>query len=838
MSQTLKKIFPAVLAVMLQFIAASAAFSQSGTHTKMTPQGASTLYFWQYLPPGYDAAKPGGYPIIIFLHGNGKRAPVNGEGFAALDLVTQEGLPEEIKLGANMCFRVNGVEKCFIVLSPQLPSESQESDWNPHASNMIKYAIASLNEDPNRIYVTGLSLGGRGTIDLAQSNPPQYGADLIAATAVAPGGGANTGSTDACLFADRDIPIWAVHSASDPTPGTNYGNMSALITAINACTTPELTPDAHLTTIPGSAHDVWTNFYKTDSSKYFPNVYEWFLLNPKTASNTHPLVPGVDAGGNQTVSGTTANLSGAAGDNEGGSIATYKWSKTSGPSSVAFANDAQLNTTVSNLMPGVYSFRLTVTDNASPANTQYDEVKVTVLQGSQQNLTVKINFRSPSAPPSSGTEWNDFTTIGLNGTLTGLRYSNGGASNYAVTVVDGFNGTNSAGETTGIYPAEVMQTAWFVTSPGIGSIKISGLDNAKKYSLKFFGSRDDATTKDRTTVYSVDALSDQLNASNNTSEVADLLNLSPANGEITFTVADVAGGEVYGYLNAMEIVESVVETSTTIKVNFRSATAAASPGSEWNDFTTSGPGDTFLGLKYSDGRNSVYSLTVTDGFNGKNAAGETVGVYPAEVMQTAWFVTSPGIGAIKISGLDDTKTYSLKFFASRDDATALDRTTVYSVGTFTDQLNASSNKTEFADIPNLSPTNGEIIFTVADAAGGEQYGYLNALEIIESSGAGAFASMAEPEAMTTSSEREAFSVHPMPYTNNITITFEEAIIGNVAITVKDVYGKIHYQKKDYQISEGTAIEIDLSNTDIPRGMGVIKIQSSKGYSKTVHVFRE
>jgi hypothetical protein len=134
-------------------------------------------------------------------------------------------------------------------------------------------------------------------------------------------------------------------------------------------------------------------------------------------------------------------------------------------------------------------------------------------------------------------------------------------------------------------------------------------------------------------------------------------------------------------------------------------------------------------------------------------------------------------------------------------------------------------------IPDVTPaTNGTIILKIKNAPNGEVFGYLNALRIIESGGSSAM--------MAQTSDDNAFTIHPMPYTNSVTVTFKEKIEGTVAITIKDIHGRTHFHKNDYQVVDGTSVEIDLSATSIPRGMGAIKVQSSKGYSKTVQIYRE
>lgn len=361
---------------------AHVAFTQlQGTHqpvqwNTVTPN--LSPYYYEYLPPGYNPADTQTkYPLIMFFHGNGKRYST-GQEAANIEEVLDEGPPHEIDLGNDMCFRVNGIEQCFIVISPQL---GPSGDWDEKVAEITDYVLDTYNVDLNKVYVTGLSLGGIASIDYAQNNTsPLWARTLdIAAIAVAPGGEPNL-STE-CLLPTRSIALWAAHRIDDPTDRTQYSFMQSFVDQINACSGQSANPPAYMTAIPGTSHNVWSTFYKTTHTSYFPNVYEWFLLNGKGTTNVSPGVPGVYAGPNQTVSLNTAQLNSSAGDNDPtGSIASYSWTKQSGPNTPTYSPNANAaDPDVNNLVPGVYVFRVTVTDNTG--KTQYDEVKITVTGG-------------------------------------------------------------------------------------------------------------------------------------------------------------------------------------------------------------------------------------------------------------------------------------------------------------------------------------------------------------------------------------------------------------------------------------------------------------------------
>lgn len=106
----------------------------------------------------------------------------------------------------------------------------------------------------------------------------------------------------------------------------------------------------------------------------------------------------------------------------------------------------------------------------------------------------------------------------------------------------------STGSNSGPIPDEVMDGVYWTNSTN-EVIQISDLVPLKSYSFAFFSGR--AAGGDRTTVFSINDLSDSVNAANNTSNLAQLPNqLADATGTIDVNITK--GQEAtYGYLNAM-----------------------------------------------------------------------------------------------------------------------------------------------------------------------------------------------------------------------------------------------------------------------------------------------
>ncbi len=235
---------------------------------KMTSGGTGYL---EKLPPDYVTNSTRKYPVIFFLHGSGE----TGNGSPSdLNKVKAHGIPKIIEGGHNMCFNVNGVDECFIVISPQL---GNQGGWWPSILNdVFNYVLSGPQNyriDLNRVYLTGLSLGGWG-VYIGGGDPAV--ADIFAAIAPVSGFGNGNG----CSISARKLPAWGFHGENDGT--IPYGTGLTEFSRIGWCTTPVPTAELKWTSYPGQGHDIWENFaYRTDNTLHNPNLYQWFLSKSK-----------------------------------------------------------------------------------------------------------------------------------------------------------------------------------------------------------------------------------------------------------------------------------------------------------------------------------------------------------------------------------------------------------------------------------------------------------------------------------------------------------------------------------------------------------------------------
>jgi hypothetical protein len=127
-----------------------------------------------------------------------------------------------------------------------------------------------------------------------------------------------------------------------------------------------------------------------------------------------PNVPPVaNAGADQSITLPTNSitLNGTASSDADGTITSYVWTKISGPALFSIGNPNASSTPVTNLMQGVYLFRLTVTDN----------------NGATNNDTVAVTVNPSPLPPNISPLANAGNDTTVNATTSGVQL-NGGAS--------------------------------------------------------------------------------------------------------------------------------------------------------------------------------------------------------------------------------------------------------------------------------------------------------------------------------------------------------------------------------------------------------------------------
>ena len=336
------------------FLAGFSSLTYAQQTAKKSPAG--TCYM-EYLPDGYNT-NTNKYPIVISLHGIGEK----GNSLTDVTKVTNVSLAKYVK---------QGTKYPFLIISPQLKTTMGRWTGN-YVMEVVNYVKTYLRVDPNRIYLTGLSLGGGGVWSVSTSYPDVFAAIVPICS------GYNITSA-ACKLAASNVPVWAFHGDADATVGESV--TISMVNAINNCT-PKPSPLAKMTIFPGLGHMIWDRVYKDTEA------INWMLGFKKGTTSSDPVdktaddtdisnvAPVAKAGSDKTITlpANSITINGSATDSDG-TISSYTWTKTYG-GSVTMSGTTSKDLNLSNLKQGAYIFVLTVKDNDGATDT--DAMKVTV----------------------------------------------------------------------------------------------------------------------------------------------------------------------------------------------------------------------------------------------------------------------------------------------------------------------------------------------------------------------------------------------------------------------------------------------------------------------------
>lgn len=209
-----------------------------------------TFPYLLFLPNDYKADDQQ-RPLLLFLHGS-------GESGVDLNLVKVHGPPKLVEQKPG--------EFPFIVVSPQaaIGATPGIERWEPRLlAELVDQVAARYNADPNRLYVSGLSMGGYGTIRLCAYYPKKF------AAAIPICGGGSLSYVEAL----SQTPMWFVHGTDDAA--VPLERSLELVRAMRIRGAKPL-----FTVMDGVGHDSWTATYNT------PDVYAWLLkhkLSDRTA---------------------------------------------------------------------------------------------------------------------------------------------------------------------------------------------------------------------------------------------------------------------------------------------------------------------------------------------------------------------------------------------------------------------------------------------------------------------------------------------------------------------------------------------------------------------------
>ena len=217
----------------------------------LKPQRAESvkMEYLLFQPAGYDAKAKKRWPLMFFLHGSGERG-------TDIWKVAIHGPPKGLKHLEDFP---------FLIVSPQCPAGRFWS--NDTLLALLEEVTRKYAVDTNRIYLTGLSMGGYGAWDLGLAFPERF-----AALAPVCGGGEMIGvvlSGREKPAAFKSLAVWAFHGEKDDVVPVEESQR--MVDALKKAGVA----DVKLTVFPGVGHNSWTQTYSN------PELYDWFLKHER-----------------------------------------------------------------------------------------------------------------------------------------------------------------------------------------------------------------------------------------------------------------------------------------------------------------------------------------------------------------------------------------------------------------------------------------------------------------------------------------------------------------------------------------------------------------------------
>jgi len=190
-----------------------------------------------YVPENYDPHRK--WPVIVFLHGASRR------GDDGVDQ-TRQGLGPAIMQHPERF-------PCIVVM-PQCPRGKKWPEVSHHIETALAHTTNEFNVDSDRVYLTGLSMGGFGTFYYGSDYAHRY------AAMVAIAGGARERVVDPL----STTPVWIFHNQGDTiVPVSRSRAMAQALERVGA--------PVQYTEYPVRGHDAWTRTYND------PEVIQWLL---------------------------------------------------------------------------------------------------------------------------------------------------------------------------------------------------------------------------------------------------------------------------------------------------------------------------------------------------------------------------------------------------------------------------------------------------------------------------------------------------------------------------------------------------------------------------------
>lgn len=195
--------------------------------------------YYLYIPEGYEAKQKTKYPLIMHLHGSN----ASGNGKNELLKIKSHGLK-------SLLYNVRS-RNC-VVLAPQAKSKWKDDELD----KLLDEVTTAYSIDINRIYLTGVSMGGNGAWSYAVNG--EY--KLAALVPICGYFHVSSGVVNKIT----DLPIWLFHGEKDKNVCVDEAYQ--VIKKLEG-----VDPNFKYTIYDNGDHAIWDKVYET------PELYDWLL---------------------------------------------------------------------------------------------------------------------------------------------------------------------------------------------------------------------------------------------------------------------------------------------------------------------------------------------------------------------------------------------------------------------------------------------------------------------------------------------------------------------------------------------------------------------------------
>lgn len=240
---------------------------QTGFLDRTVTVAGRTYPYQVYVPREYAAAGERRFPVILFLHGAGERG---ADGLA------------QTEVGLGPALRRRPSRYPAIVVFPQAP---QDSAWTGRAAEAAMAALdrteAEFRTDPERVYLTGISMGGHGTWYLAYRHPERFAAiapvcgfvrRMFGGREVTAVPASDGEPFEALARRLASVPTWIFHGEADPVvPVEESRRAAAALEAAGG--------NVRYSELPGVGHNAWDPAYAS------PGFTDWLFAQRRASKS-------------------------------------------------------------------------------------------------------------------------------------------------------------------------------------------------------------------------------------------------------------------------------------------------------------------------------------------------------------------------------------------------------------------------------------------------------------------------------------------------------------------------------------------------------------------------